>query len=247
MTSKTIRDLNQITTIFYESTAHYFARSREFYWQGWRRLQPYIRRAEQLTVLDVGCGTARFAPFILESAPRAEVSYVGIDNSTALLNIARERLALLERLTASLQKSDIIGDRVNNYLATGEYDIIALMGMYHHIPSLALRESILTSLSQRLQSGGFLFLSFWQPHRFSRYTSKAIHPSRVGFKEDDLELGDMFLPWERGVNSIRYVHSPSDSEIQQIISALGLRIKAEYKADGRSQRENHYVLLQKQS
>ncbi len=246
MQKSTIARLNQLNHDFYNQTASYFARSREFYWQGWLRLEPYFRRHENLSVLDVGCGSGRFAEFLYDAFPKAQIEYHGIDQNAELLKIATEKLKPLQGLHGTVTQIDLVSQLIDEkpLLPQGQYDIIVLMGVLHHMPSEKLRRSLIESVIPRLAPQGFLFMSFWQPHRFSRYTSKLISPESLQINPNELEPGDCFLPWDRGEHAVRYVHSSSDAEITTLTKDLNLTLKAEFRADGRSQRENQYILLQ---
>lgn len=62
MDTKTINHLNAINRAFYATVANDFDQTRGTAWPGWKRLQPYLTLP--LSVLDVGCGNARFALFL---------------------------------------------------------------------------------------------------------------------------------------------------------------------------------------
>ncbi|MFZ1721571.1 MAG: class I SAM-dependent methyltransferase [Microgenomates group bacterium] len=246
MQKSTIIRLNQLNHDFYSKTAPYFARSREFYWQGWLRLEPYFRRHTKLSVLDIGCGSARFAEFLYDAFPKTQIGYQGVDANSDLLKIASDKLRPLQGLHGSVSQVDIISQLESGFdpLPNDHFDVIALMGILHHVPSLELRRKLIETATQKLAPQGFLFMSFWQPHRFSRYTAKLISPESVEIDPQELEPGDCFLPWDRGEHAVRYVHSSSDLEISSLTKDLKLKLMAEFRADGRSQRENQYILLQ---
>ena len=62
MDTETINRLNAINHAFYATVADDFDQTRGTAWPGWKRLLPYL--TTPLSVLDVGCGNARFALFL---------------------------------------------------------------------------------------------------------------------------------------------------------------------------------------
>jgi SAM-dependent methyltransferase len=77
-------------------------------------------------VLDVGCGSGRIAEFALEAGA---ASYLGVDFSEPMVEMARERLARY-------------GDRVELQVAdfleaplSGEFDVILAVGLFDYLPN----------------------------------------------------------------------------------------------------------------
>lgn len=91
-----------------------------------------VRRAERPRVLDVGCGSGRVAELILEAGAS---SYVGVDFSEPMLDLARKRLARFEDKTELLH-----GDFMTAPLE-GPFDIVVGLGLFDYIedPTLFVR------------------------------------------------------------------------------------------------------------
>ena len=125
MNARTRNQLLEINRAFYEAHAEAFDRSRGARpWPGWQRLLPYLSflssgtasastdgtgRRRLGSVLDIGCGNARFACFL--HAAGFALHYTGVDANPALLGAAHRQLP--EALASS---TDLV---LHDFLATG--------------------------------------------------------------------------------------------------------------------------------
>src|ERR1700741_2300315 len=94
MDAKTINYLNNINRNFYATVADDFDQTRATAWPGWQRLLPYL--SMPLSVLDVGCGNARFARFLHDDLILANYDYAPIASRSytdAVLNRQRSAQA----------------------------------------------------------------------------------------------------------------------------------------------------------
>lgn len=248
----TIRQLNEINAKFYRLTSKEFSKSRGFYWQGWKQLEPIIKPAlqgkKQYKVLDVGCGNGRFGEFLFRRVVRKKLVYHGLDNSEALLTHAHKRLEPLA-FEKEFFTTDIVEALLDNTLAEKlphkKYHLITLFGVLHHIPSYKQREQLLRTLGEALTSGGYLVLTAWQFLNEERFLKKQIHPTLVGVDPEELEEGDYMIDWLRGLSGHRYCHFTSDNEMEKLVRASGLIFQERYNADGKSGNLNAYVVLRK--
>lgn len=242
MNIETIQRLNALNRAFYAAIADDFDQTRGTAWPGWQRLLPYLTRP--ISVLDVGCGNARFALFLhdnLSALPSAETAavpalrYRGLDSSPALLARAQAALAARPGLHADLEQRDII----ENPPDTGQYDLVALLGVLHHIPGCANRQSFLRQLAQRVKPGGLLVFTAWRFYEYDRFRQ------RIAPWPDDIsvEPHDYLLDWRRGAVSLRYCHYTPDDEHDALVAASGLSEIATYRADGQDGTANRYSLL----
>lgn len=233
MNVETIRRLNQINRDFYATVAHEFDQTRGEAWPGWKPLLPYL--SPPLSVLDVGCGNGRFGLFLAENCSPYDIHYHGIDSSPALLGHARESLSALPGLRFQLEDRDI----VENPPSDGDYDLIAVLGVMHHIPGYQERQHFLRGLAVRLKPGGLLFFACWRFYEYPRFRERIMPwPPEI-----TVEPGDYLLDWRRGAVSLRYCHYTNDAEHAALVAATGLREIASYRADGASGDANRYSLL----
>lgn len=242
--------LNQLNRAFYAAIAREWSDTRKAPWDGFGRViscLPHPARGERtpLRVLDVGAGDGRFAAYLARQQLPA-LDYLGVDLSTALLDHARARgLGPAYRF----EQLDVVEGDAQRSLPSGEHALIVLFGVLHHLPSLALRRELLATLGARLAPGGVLAMTFWrlpEDARFARrvlswesYNASAPQPLDL----TQLEPGDTLLRWGRGTAPPRYCHFADAAEISELIACTGLRVLDRFRADGRGEQLNEYVLL----
>lgn len=232
MNQATINRLNDINREFYRITAESFDDSRSHAWPGWQALLPYL--TPPLSVLDVGCGNGRFGLFLAE-ALSTKLTYYGIDSNPTLLARARASLA---GLAAQVEQRDVIEQPPE----TGEYDLVALFGVLHHVPGNDERRAFMQSLAQRVAPGGYLAFAAWRFYEYARFRDRI-----VPWPDDiTVEPGDYLLDWRRGERALRYCHFVDDAEHAALIAATGLSEVLSYRADGRTNDANRYSLLKRE-
>ena len=259
--------LLQLNRHFYRQTGREFSGTRRREWRGWRRVleslpAPGDRRA-RLSILDLGSGNGRFIDFLAKSTPgraapgRPGIVSVELDDS----------LTLLAESTASdvdprLQRHRLCADvlTLGRCLAAERcFDLVVAFGLLHHIPGRKQRSTLIQRAADRVAPEGSLALSFWQ------FADEPSLRSRIVDWDDsildrmdlpsaaDVEQGDHLLHWgprhEVPVR-LRYCHHSSDEEIAEIERTLRAREPAgssleSYRADGRNDRLNRYLLLRR--
>ncbi len=212
-------DLNKLNEKFYLKTQEYFNTSRQFYWEGWEKLLPYLQdlQGETLKVLDLGCGNGRFGKWLAE---HKTIDYTGIDNNQYLLDRARESLPQAKLINQDILKPWTIKDK---------FDLVAILSVMHHLPKIN-RAPLLKCAAARLAPNGILFLSFWEFNRSQE--SKIVK---------DLGGNDYILDWHLGVHAKRYCHLYTQKEINELIKPLKLKLLANFSADT----SNRYLILLK--
>ena len=234
MDDQTRAKLNQINRDFYATTASEFDATRGRAWVGWERLLTEIKLPID-SILDVGCGNGRFGLFMAEHQTQA-LSYHGADNNPALLNFARQTLTDYPHLTVTLTEQDaILGE-----LPDGEYDLVVLFGVIHHVPGTEQRRAFMQHLAERVKPNGYLAFAAW------RFYEQARFKNRIVAWDDGLEVEphDYLLDWRRGERALRYCHYVDDAEHADLIQATGLDLIADYRADGSTNDLNRYSVLQ---
>ncbi len=235
MDAETIRRLNAINQRFYATVAAEFDQSRQQAWQGWDRLLPYL--SPPLSVLDVGCGNGRFGVFLAEKFGNERLRYHGSDSSAAL--IARAQVALAG-MAATFDQRDLVEQPPDESL--GQFDLVALFGVLHHIPGAERREALLRALADRVAPGGILAVSEWRFADEPRFRERIVAWDAVAEYGDlAVEPGDTLLDWRRGTTALRYCHHVDDAEHARLIAAVGLPVIAEYRADA----ANLYTILRR--
>ncbi|MBA3868585.1 MAG: class I SAM-dependent methyltransferase [Anaerolineae bacterium] len=252
MNLETINRLNAINRAFYTTVADDFDQTRGAAWPGWQRLLPYL--STPLSVLDVGCGNARFALFLhdnlippdspvplfsdsaLSTQHSALISYHGLDSNPALLAHAHNALAGKAGLSATFEERDMVENPPNS----GEYDLVVLLGVLHHIPGFARRQALMRQLAACLKPGGILMFTAWRFYEYERFRE------RITAWPNDLaiETNDYLLDWRRGAFSLRYCHYTDDAEHEALVAATGLTEIETFRADGQGGTANRYSFLQ---
>ncbi len=253
MTNETIRRLNQLNQQFYNSIATEFSHTRSHPWSGWRKLYPHLawlfdppgQAPAKYPILDVGCGNGRFAPFLAESYPHHHFQYLGIDSNQALLTDAQQHQKALSNLECSFEQLDIVEALLNHQnwpSVNQQFKLITMFGVLHHIPSLVLRQQLLTELAQKLLPNGLLILSTWQFVYAGNLMKRRLQPEQLGFDAKELEPNDFFLTWERGKSEQRYCHWVNDLEITNLIQKTEFERVDHFSGEGNDQLNSYLVL-----
>jgi SAM-dependent methyltransferase len=231
----TIQRLNALNHDFYRITAQNFSQTRNHPWPGWEKLLPYLdlETKQSFSVLDVGCGNGRFAQFLIENLD-INLDYTGLDANPILLEHARQLLSSAAA-SISLLEQDIIQQPPD----TGQYDLVVLFGVLHHIPGLHNRQAFMRQLAERVAPEGLLTFASWRFYDEPRFRDRIV-PWPDDFQ---VEAHDYLLDWRSGENALRYCHFVDDIEHTDLITATGLTELVTYRADGKSGELNQYSIL----
>ena len=213
-------------------------------WAACRDVWPYV---PTLSVLDVGCGNGRFGVFLAERLADMEartghapsLHYHGLDTDAALLARAREALAGANGVF-TLERRDVIAHPPDS----GQYDLVALFGVLHHVPGAETRRALLRSLAERVAPGGLLAFACWRFMDYRRFRDRIVPwPDDLAGAVED---GDHLLDWRRGETALRYCHYVDDDEQAALVAATGLDEIDSYRADGGGA-ANRYGILRRRT
>jgi SAM-dependent methyltransferase len=248
----TRRQLHALSIAFYTERAEDFDASRvELPWPGWDRVAALLPE-DPLRVLDVGCGNGRLAAD-LHARDLELVRYVGIDASAALLDAARARVGPLLGERARWVEHDFLATQpAGAGLPPGPFELVALMGVLHHVPGGETRTALLQSAAERLAEGGLLAVTVWQFAGRERFERRRVDWSAVGpvlgapIDPAALEPGDGLLRFGSDPGGApRYCHQVSDAELAEWPARTGLETVSDFRADGAEGDLNRYWIARR--
>jgi ubiquinone/menaquinone biosynthesis C-methylase UbiE len=168
-----------------KQAAAYFA-ERAADWDRIRALHAPDERVEQAilallegfrprAVLDLGTGTGRMLELFARDATRA----IGVDQSPAMLALARERIAQAGLSQAQLRQGDIYAPPVER----DAFDLVIVHQVLHFLddPARALQEAART-----LRPGGRLLIVDFAAHGEETLREDFAH-RRLGFSDEEIE------------------------------------------------------------
>lgn len=214
----------------YTKYANDFSKTRVLPWSGWNKVQKFLK--EDISILDIGCGNGRFLEFATKKLDK--FSYIGIDNSTELLKIAKERYPKRIFINVDLE------DNWTEVLDRKGYDLIVVFGVLHHIKSFRTRAELIKVLGSFLEKEGVLILTWWRFYEFEKYKKK-LRKLNVRYNSDDFSNMDFYMSF--GSYATRFCHYATQQEIDLIIKNSNLSLVESFYDDGRNDRENLYTVL----
>jgi len=250
MNDATANRLNQVNLEFYRSFAPSFSETRHHAWSGWMRLKPELPHTHPLTVLDAGCGNGRFLEFLYTVLPGMPIAFTGLDACEELLATARERCAALP--PAHWEAVDLFqDDGLAGWAPQRQFSLVTAFGLFHHIPGAARRAGFLSHLFDRVRPGGLLVITLWRFQQLPRFQSRIVPWEQFNSQAHppidltQLERNDFILGWQGAPNAFRYCHSFDDQERNTLLHASGLTPCLTFRADGKSDDLNEYMLFRK--
>ncbi len=241
MDEKTARCLSDLTTDFYRHVSTSFSATRQTSWPGWLRLvgEAGLVAGEEVDVLDLACGNARFERFL--AGQGLVVSAWAVDGCDELADLA----SVPDGCHLSYQRMDITrtlldGRDLSAAIDAPPCDLAVSFGFLHHVPGQDLRALVLDALVDHVRPGGVVAVSLWQFARDDRLLAKTM-PVEGG------DEGDYLLGWQDRTDVRRYCHSFSEGEVDELAASCRGRASevARFSADGRTADLNRYLLLRR--
>ena len=140
-----------------------------------RAIQDEVGETPLHALLDLGAGTGRMLELLAPLARRA----VGIDQSPAMLKVARARIESAGLRNVQLRQGDIYAIPVERE----GYDLVVIHQVLHYLgdPARAVREA-----ARALRPGGRLIIVDFAPHQLEFLRDQHAH-RRLGFAESEIE------------------------------------------------------------
>jgi len=175
--------------------------------------------------------------FLSEETIYKTINYVGVDNNAALLDSAQSALKKYAHVQVQLIEQDV----VQALEIDGQYDLVVLFGVIHHVPGYENRQQFMKQLTTYVKTDGLLAFAAWRFYEFERFRERlASWPDDLANK---VEQNDYLLDWRRGDVALRYCHYVDDEELDALVRAMDIEEVTRYRADGATGTMNSYVVL----
>jgi SAM-dependent methyltransferase len=186
----------------YTAIAQDFDRTRLTPWEDFHHFPAYVRQGAR--VLDLGCGNGRLLEVLKPKAP----DYLGIDQSPALVTIAKKRYP-----DARFEEGDMAGIR----LPENAFDNIFCLAAFHHLPDRRSRARAVAQMRHALKPGGVLVVTVWGLFqlrlKYWRYLGRAIASWLLHFGRK-YAWNDVWIPWADQPLK-RYYHAFTPKELRR--------------------------------
>lgn len=140
-----------------------------------------LAKASQGEVLEIGCGSGR----VLQQIARAGITITGIDNSEAMLALARVKLSRKPELAA---RAKLINANMTTFTLDEKFNlIIAPFNTFMHLLNVSDQIAFLTCARRHLNDGGSLVLDLTNPAPAYTDTNESLTLERT-FRDGESNL-----------------------------------------------------------
>ena len=183
-------------------------------------------------ILDLGCGNGRFLQVLLELKKDLSWEYIGLDNSSKLVEIARNNYG------PYFETFNLLDLSLRNEL---KYNYIFAWAVWHHLPGKRLRKKLLNDVYEQLQVGGYFIFSVWDLRKKENFFFLSLKSYlKQALQGQLLDWGDLLFDWKGGMNSLRYYHAFSYRELKKLVKDSSFKVEDIIQDDF-----NYYCILKK--
>ena len=225
MLKKTEKELLTIVKNNYEEIAEHFSETRKKYiWPELKEIASKVKEGQ--TILDLGCGNGR-----LIEAFNKKINYFGIDQSEALIKLAKKRYPDYSFITGNALTLNKINFKGKGF--PQKFDYIFSIAVLQHIPGKQKRIELIKSLKNNLKPEGKIVFSNWNMWEIPKYKKliyKTFLLKLIG--KNSLDFGDVIFDWKDSsgnITSRRYYHAFTKKELKKIFKKAGFKIDKIYK------------------
>ena len=187
-----------------------------------------------LKVLDLGCGRARLLKNLDSS-----VEYLGVDNCSKLLELARIDYADRDKAKFTL------GNLLNlQEIKEIGFDYVCAINLLQHVPSTKLRLEAIKQLKNKARLGAKIYLrvpNFWQDRVMKTKIMKFIILKLIG--KHSMDWRDMIIDARDEQGKLlgqNYYHAFTLKELKTLAKRADLQIEQLY-----SDNESYHLILKK--
>lgn len=244
MQKETAKSLIQKTIRDYSKIAADFSATRSFTWQIMQEFVEFVKPGDN--VLDFGCGNGR----LLDALSVGDIVYKGVDPVPEFIDIARQKYmdvtafdqsargrATKIKRSIEFKVADFDVDNFRLDFPDKYFDHIFAVAVFHHLPSVRLREDVLKEFKRVLKDDGYIFLTVWNLWKGKglRATIKFFFAKIFAIIKDisvdnillrELDFGDLFISYTTASKNIkvqRYHHAFTKREIVGMANRAGLK------------------------
>lgn len=197
----------------YNRIARHFSDTRYGNRDEFAIFQKYVHPGQ--TILDWGCGNGRLVLFLKDK----QVRYIGLDQSTEILKIARKKWAKEIKEGWVKFYSTAKRDKIfpANYL-----DGAFLVASFHHLPDEQSRLKLLRQIWRALKPGGYLIMNNWNLESDWAREKIAKHCWKI------IGRHDFLIPWKNPQGEVqceRYYHHFSLQELRDLLERSDYEVK----------------------
>lgn len=195
MRMKTTEILKKVKRDYAEIAAE-FSATRQKPWPEFELFKKYAKKfGPKAKILDVGCGNGRLAG-ALESQ-----NYIGMDNSRALLKIAKK----------SYKKAKFkYGDILKIPFPAKTFELVFAIAVLHHIPPGKLQLQAIQEIKRVLKKGGRAIITVWNLWQ-KKYKAHI-----------DPKTHEALIPWKKKIK--RYYYAFKAAELAALLKRAGFSI-----------------------
>lgn len=217
---------------YQEIAASFDATRKKEVWPEIRNLSARVKDGE--SVLDVGCGNGR----LLEAMNNKNINYLGVDNSEALIGLAKENYPLEKFLVADILNLDKINDN--------SFDYVFCLAVLQHIPNRELRLQALRQMKAKLSDSGQLIISNWNLWSSPKHRPLLLRNFWLKILgKYELDYNDLLFSWKNSSGqkvSERYYHAYTKKELKKLSNLAGFRILRLYR-----DKYNFWMIIEKKN
>ena len=212
------KKINQET---YNSISKNWETKRDYFWQTVVDFVDSFENKEELTYLDLGCGSGRNLELAEELGYKKE-NLLGIDFSKNLLNIVKEK-------GFQTQKNDL--EQLD--LEANSLDVIVCIAAHHHLLESGAQKRALEEMRRVLKSEGKLLLANWFPQK--DFIEKSVKKKKFIFIEE--QVVQVYYEFERKKYD-RFYYLFKEEELIQLVQEAGFIVEKQEHSQG-----NFYLTL----
>ncbi len=220
MKESTAKQLLKSVKDSYNQIANEFSDTRNYSWEEFKYLKPYL--FENAEIVDLGCGNGRLIEFLNSYYLGQPYRYIGIDNSEGLLRNAQKKFP---------KQVFLPGDQLDIPLAENQADLIFNIAAFHHIPSKQLREEALEQMHKVLKPGGKIIITVWMLFQKKYWLANLKAWLKFLYTFGAYSPTDLMIDWKNGNKQVlakRYYHSLLPSELKNLIKKAGFKIREDF-------------------